>query len=97
MAMVAAEVAVDTAAEMAAATIDSVVDVGCGDGDDDVVTARTCDGVGMMARMGSGGSGGGGGGGGGVGRWSLAASTARCSSAPLQRSCGSCSICSQMR
>ena len=101
--MLAVVIAAETAAETAAARSDSGVEVDC----DEVVTARTCEAVEVTSRKGGGGGGGGRGrggggrgggkGGGGGGRWSLAASTARCSSAPLQRSCGSCSICSQMR
>ena len=85
--MLAVVIAAETAAETAAARSDSGVEVDC----DEVVTARTCEVVEVMSRRG-GSRGGGEGGGGGGGRWSLAASTARCSSAPLQRSCGSCSI-----
>ena len=98
---VAVKMAAETAADTAAARSDSGVDVGwsC----DELATAKTreADGVrggsGGVGGCGGGGGGGGGKGGGGGECWSLAASTARCSSAPLQRSCGSCSICSQMR
>ena len=94
--MVAVEVTAKMAAVTAAARSDSGVEVGWGGVDDEVVKARTCEAVEVTARSVGGGGGGGGrsvggdgcgGGGGGCGcRWSLAASIARCSSAPLQRS-----------
>ena len=77
------EVTAKMAAVTAAARSDSGVEVGWGGVDDEVVKARTCEAVEVTARSVDGGGGGGGGGG---CRWSLAASIARCSSAPLQRS-----------